>query len=161
MKRSTRHAFRSFVRKGLRASVIARGESGSSLFEFAMVLPLLLMLLIGIIKGGILFYDYVVLADAVASGARTLATNRASASPCTLALNQLTNAAYNLNAANITASISFGAGNQSSCGDTQSLKEGDAATVMATYPCDMTIPFMGTNFWSSCTLSSQTTVRIE
>lgn len=126
-----------------------------------MVLPLLAVLLVGIIKGGILFYDYVVLADAVAAGARTLATNRANAAPCTLALNQLTNAAYNLNTANITANISFATGDKSSCGDAQSLVEGDAATVSATYPCDMTIPFLGTNYWPSCTLSSQTTVRIE
>jgi len=126
-----------------------------------MALPLLAMLLVGIIKAGILFYDYVVLADAVASGARMLATNQAKSNPCTLAENQVMNAAYNLDTSQIQISISFPAGAQDSCGATQSLVEGDAATVTATYPCNMTIPFLGSSFWSSCTLSSQTTVRIE
>ena len=161
MKRTTRCGLRPLIRKARRTSVHAGSEEGSALFEFAMALPLLAMLLVGIIKAGILFYDYVVLADAVASGARVLATNRANANPCTLAQNQVKNAAYNLNTSQIKTTISFPAGAQDSCGTTQSLVEGDAATVAATYPCNMTIPFLGSSFWSSCTLSSQTTVRIE
>jgi len=117
-----------------------------------------MMLLVGIIKGGILFYDYVVLADAVAVGARTLAINRGSGNgnPCTLAETALKNAAYNLNQSLITIQPEQFTGS-STC---TALGQNDAATVSATYPCDMTIPFLG-SFWPSCTLSSQTTVRIE
>jgi Flp pilus assembly protein TadG len=126
-----------------------------------MVLPLLAILLVGIIKGGILFYDYVVLADAVATGARTLATNRGSpnGNPCTLGETALKNAAYNLNQSLITIQPeTFTGPGGSTC---TNIVQNDAATMSATYPCDMTIPFLGTNFWSSCTLNSQTTMRIE
>lgn len=143
----------------MRTSLRAGHDTGSALFEFAMVLPLLTLLLVGIIKAGIYFYDYVVLADAVAVGARELATNRGNANACTLAQTYLTDAAYNLNTANIQITISFPSPDTSdSCSN---LVAGDVAEVQATYPCDMTIPFLGTDFWPSCTLNSQTTVRIE
>ena len=87
-------------RRGLRRMLVrARREEGSSLYEFAMVLPVLSMLLVGIIYGGITFYDYAMLNYAVAIGAKTVANNRAvgSATPnaCTLGENALTKAAYN------------------------------------------------------------------
>jgi len=122
-----------------------------------MALPLLTMLLVGIIKGGILFYDYVTLADAVAVGARTLATSRGVTTACTLAETALTNAATNLVTSNISITISFSSANDS-C--TAGFNPGDEATVQATYPCNLVIPFAG-NLWPSCTLTSQTTVRIE
>jgi len=53
-------------------------DRGVQLFEFAMILPVFCMLLVGMVFGGILLYDYVTLADAVAAGARTLATSRGS-----------------------------------------------------------------------------------
>ena len=62
-----------------------------SLYEFAMVLPVLSMLLVGIIYGGITFYDYSILANAVADGAATLAQGRGNngvqtnQAPCTAA----------------------------------------------------------------------------
>ena len=124
-----------------------------------MVLPMLMVLLVGVIKCGIYFYDYVVLADAVATGARTLATNRQSVNACTLAETALKNAAYNLNPSLITIQPETFTGNGgSTC---TALQPNDAVTMSATYPCDMGIPFLGTNFWPNCTLSSQTTVRIE
>ena len=158
MKRSRRSGFWQLLPRARRTIVRAGSEEGSSLFEFALVLPLLMMLLVGIIKGGVLFYDYVVLADAVAAGARTLATNRYNGNACTLAETALKNAAYNLNQSLITIQPeTFSGTGGSTCA---ALAQNDAATVSATYPCDMTIPFLG-SFWPNCTLSSQTTVRIE
>jgi Flp pilus assembly protein TadG len=126
-----------------------------------MVLPVLAMLLVGIIKAGILFYNYETLADAVAAGARTLATSRGAAAPCTAAETAVTNAAANLVASNITITISFPPTNThtDSCSPV-ALSSNDDAEVQATYPCDLTIPFLG-NVWPGCTLSSQTTIRIE
>jgi len=159
MKRSGRSGFWQLLPRARRTIVGAGREEGTSLFEFALVLPLLMMLLVGIIKGGIFFYDYVVLADAVATGARTLATNRGNGNACTLAETALKNAAYNLNQSLITIQPeTFTGGGGSTC---TALAPNDAVTVSATYPCDMTIPFLGGNFWQSCTLSSQTTVRVE
>ena len=168
------------MRATRRTSVRAGREEGSALFEFAMVLPLLAILVVGIIFGGITFYDYVTLADAVAVGARTLATSQGISSPCTTATTALTNAATNLNASTITVSISFPATNTNSDSCT-TLYGGDAAVVNATYPCNLTIPFLGTNLcpvhgptsttnssgattmscpYTSC-ISSTTTIHIE
>jgi len=143
-----------------RTSVRAGREEGSALFEFAMVLPLLAMLVVGIIKAGILFYDYVTLADAVAVGARTLATSRGVTAACTAAETAVTNAATNLITSKITSTISFRSTGTNTDSCTGSLYSGDEADVQATYPCDLTIPFLG-NVWPGCTLTSQTTVRIE
>lgn len=124
-----------------------------------MVLPLLSMLLVGIIYGGITFYDYVTLANAVAIGAKAVASNRAAgkgssshSNACTLGEDALKNAAYNLNQSLITIdagptqselfNTSAGAGGTSSC---DALTYGEVVTVAATYPCSFKIPFTNIN----------------
>ena len=44
--------------------------------EFALILPLLVVLLFGIIQFGIIFNNYVTLTDAVRAGAREAAVSR-------------------------------------------------------------------------------------
>lgn len=158
MKRSKRFSFR--PGRETRLSVRAGREEGSAIFEFAMALPMLAALLVGIIEGGTLFYDYVTLADAVAVGARTLATSRGVSAACTNAENALTNAATNLVTSNIAITISFPNTNTYSDSCPGTLYSGDQADVQATYPCNLNIPFVG-NLWPSCTLTSETAVRIE
>jgi len=160
MKQSNR--FRFWLRRcGVRRATL-RSDAGSALFEFAMVLPLLTVFLIGMIKTGILFYDYLTLADAVATGARTMATNQGSTAACATAQQYLLNAATNLNTSKITVSFpgTSTTGTYSAGSLTCSLTANSAGTVQATYPCDLSIPFLG-NVWPNCTLTSQTTVRIE
>ena len=81
MKLSHQSYFKSDLRVRVRRILRIRSEEGNALFEFAMVLPLLSMLLVGLIYCGITFYDYVTLADAVAIGARAIVTNRGRAGP--------------------------------------------------------------------------------
>jgi len=161
MKHSVRFSFRPRWLAIRPTHRLVGREEGSSLFELAMALPVLAMLLVGIIKAGILFYDYEELADAVAVGARSLATSRGVSTACTAAQTAVTNAAANLVAANITVTISFPTTNinSDSCSPV-ALYSNDDAEVQATYPCDMKIPFLG-NVIPGCTLSSQTTIRIE
>jgi len=159
--------------------------TGSALSEFAVVLPVLSMLLVGIIYGGITFYDYVVLANAVADGATTLAVSRGNntvqgdSSPCTAAQLMVRSSAHSLKQANITiAPITFTGPGGSSCATTTSGKTtggivaGDMATISATYPCNLAIPFSGINLCplkgsaacgagvASC-IGALTTIRIE
>ncbi len=49
---------------------LARGEQGSALVEFAVVLPLLLLILFGIFDFGFLFQKYEVVTNAAREGAR-------------------------------------------------------------------------------------------
>jgi len=160
MKLSNESGFRSTLRKAWRARFRAGREEGSTLFEFAVVLPVLSMVLIGIIYGGIMFYDNTVLANAVAVGARTLATSAGMpTNACTLAETALTNAAYSLNPGLIT--INNGPGTEtfttpagiqggSTC---TALKTGETATMTATYACNLTIPFANINL---CPVASGT-----
>ncbi len=53
-----------------------RDERGQTLAEFALVLPLLGMLLFGIVQFGIAFNHYLTLTDAVRAGARKAVVSR-------------------------------------------------------------------------------------
>jgi Flp pilus assembly protein TadG len=47
-----------------------RGQRGQTMTEFAIVLPIFLLLLLGIAQGGVAFHNYVQLTDATRAGAR-------------------------------------------------------------------------------------------
>ena len=168
MKPSARPGFRARLRVGPRWFACLRSEKGNALFEFAMITPLLSALLIGIIYGGITFYDYVTLADAVAVGARTIAINRGVGSgpptACSLGETALTNAATNLKTPSISiAAETFAGSGGSSCSN---LVAGDYVTLSATYPCSLTVPFTKINLCpvqnaGGSFISSTTIMRIE
>ena len=58
-----------------------RREDGQALVEFALVLPILLMVATGITSFGLVFYHYITIEDAVRSGARTLSLGRGNTAP--------------------------------------------------------------------------------
>ena len=49
---------------------LVRSESGAELIEFALTLPLLLLIVLGIIESGFVFQEYEVLTNAAREGAR-------------------------------------------------------------------------------------------
>jgi Flp pilus assembly protein TadG len=53
-----------------------RDEDGQAITEFALILPVLMALLLGIIQFGILFNNYVTITDAARAGARKAAVSR-------------------------------------------------------------------------------------
>lgn len=171
MKLSHKSHFQSELRVRVRRILRLRSEEGNAAFEFAMVLPLLSMVLVGIIYSGITFYDYVTLADAVAIGARAIVTNRGAGTgppnACTIGETALDNAAASLKG---TITIGTGPGTESFTGTGGStcnaLVAGDYVTVTAKYPCSLTIPFAGINLCpiqgsGGSFISSSTTMRIE
>jgi Flp pilus assembly protein TadG len=144
-------------------------DRGVQLFEFAMILPVFCMLLVGMVFGGILLYDYVTLADAVAAGARTLATSRGvtltgTSTVCTLAQSMVQASVASLNPHNATPSPvtvpapTFTGTGGSTC---SKLVEGDWGTITASYACSVPIPFTTVNLCPPTGISSSTTVRIE
>ncbi len=54
----------------LRKTMKRSAESGASMIEFALILPILIVLLFGIIEFGILLYDKAVITNASREGAR-------------------------------------------------------------------------------------------
>lgn len=111
--------------------------------EFAIVVPMLLVLLTGIIQFGLLFNNYITLTDAVRSGARTLALGRGVGvgDPCDPAVTQTIGSATGLTASQLTVTVTVSGTGGSTCGrasppygDTGQLYQGDEGEVTATYP---------------------------
>ncbi|MFO0997098.1 MAG: TadE family protein [Alphaproteobacteria bacterium] len=137
-------------------------RSGAAAVEFAIVAPMLLLVLTGIVQFGLTFNNYIELTNAVRVGGRQFAISRSSSTPWSTSKTALTSSAVNLDATKIT--VTFKVNNttctsNSSCQTALAAAPGGSASVSATYPCDLTI--MGIDFHPSCTLSSQNTEYIE
>ena len=114
--------------------------------EFALVVPLIALLLFGVIQFGILFNNYVTLDDAVRAGARRAAVSRQAGDPVGAATNAVVTSAADLNTSNLNVSVS------------SDWQPGDTVTVSASYP--YSINLLGIVVKSG-QLTSQTTERVE
>jgi Flp pilus assembly protein TadG len=114
--------------------------------EFALVLPILCLLLLAVIQFGIVFSNYVTLTDAVRAGARTGAVSRLAAAPATVTEAKVRSAASGLSATDlkVTVNSTWGAGTD--------------VSVTATYPWDVRL--LGFVVGSG-TLKSSTVERVE
>ncbi len=74
-------------------------QSGQAVAEFAIVLPVFLLLLLGIAQLGIVFNNYVTLMDATRAGARKAAVSRRESNPTAV-----TKAAVKASASNLSLS---------------------------------------------------------
>lgn len=116
-----------------------RGERGAAAVEFALVLPVLILLLFGIIEFGRAYNAKVELTGAAREGARVLAVG--SGDPVTTTKN----AAPTLDASKLGVTTSG-----SPC------TKGSPATVTATYPFSYNIPLFGS---AAVTLSAKGVMR--
>lgn len=168
-------------------SDLARDERGQTLVEFALVLPLLLLVLTGIITFGILFWNQVTLTNATAVAAQVAAVSRAGVptdvcGPVNTALYQ---AATGLNNSNIygsnpltftilvsgapitgtvggiptpiSSNIPVNGSGVAACPVQLSKKE--LISVSTTYGCQLN--YFGSNFGSNCKLSAQTAEAVQ
>jgi Flp pilus assembly protein TadG len=60
----------------MRPADVLRREDGQAITEFALILPVLVALLLGIIQFGIVFNNYLTITDAARAGARKAAVSR-------------------------------------------------------------------------------------
>lgn len=123
-----------------------RNERGQTLTEFALVLPLLALLLFGVIQFGIVFNHYVTLTDAVRAGARKGSVARLLPSPVAETEAVVRGSAADLDQAQLNVSV------------TSTFAAGEDVTVSATYP--YAISLLGVVVKSG-QLSSVTTERVE
>jgi Flp pilus assembly protein TadG len=93
--------------------------------EFALVMPLLLFLLLGVIQFGIVFNNYITLTDAVRAGARKGAVSRRLSSPETAVETQVRNAATDLKSSDLQVTVA------------STWTQGSDVSVTATYPYDI------------------------
>jgi Flp pilus assembly protein TadG len=114
--------------------------------EFALVLPLLVFLLFGIIQFGIAFNNYITLTDAVRAGARKGTVARHLSSPASATETQVRNAATDLKPADLQVTVN------------STWQHGEDVTVTATYP--YSISLLGLVVKSG-RLSAKATERVE
>jgi Flp pilus assembly protein TadG len=62
-----------------KSEVRKRGRRGAALVEFALVVPLLMLLLLGVMEFGMIMHDYLTLAHSVREGVRTAAIGNTTA----------------------------------------------------------------------------------
>ena len=139
-------------------------ERGQALVELALVLPLFLLLLLGIVQMGSVFRDYIALTDATRVGARQGSTAR-SLPPSDREpsiVTRVQKAAVNLDTTQITIAVELrdpvsGGVLTPNSVDSSWRQSGDV-TVRTTYP--FKISLFGQVFFTG-TLKSRTTERIE
>lgn len=139
---------------------LATERSGAAAVEFALIAPVLFLLAVGTAQFGLTLANYVMLTEAVSSGARQLAVSRGISTPYSSTVSLMQSAAPTLSTMTITTTVNGTAcATDTACSTALSTAAGTPATVTATYPCDLTV--MGFNFAPNCTLSMTTAERIE
>jgi len=125
---------------------LIRRERGQTMTEFAIVLPIFLLLLLGIAQLGIAFNNYLALTDGVRAGARYGAVLRTDASRDSKTKAKVNQTAANLDTSKINTTL------------TTTWQAGSDLTVCATYPYSINLIGLVV---SSGNLNSCTTNRVE
>ena len=125
-------------------------ERGQTMVEFAIVLPILCVLLFGAIQFGILFNNYVTLTDAVRAGSRKAAVSRqiTGTTPRQACIDQVRASASDLDLSKL----------QADCVPDNNWEPASSVTVTATYP--WSISLLGLVV-ASGNLKSTTQERVE
>jgi Flp pilus assembly protein TadG len=102
-------------------------EQGQTMTEFALVLPLLALLLFGVIQFGIVFHHYVTLTDAVRTGARQGAVGSRLTNPAAVVEDRVRTSAADLDQSKLTVTVE------------STWEEGTDVSVSATYPYEISL----------------------
>jgi len=124
-----------------------RDDRGQTMVEFALVIPILCVVLFGVIQFGILYKNYVTLTDAARVGARKAAVSRHDADRVATTVAKVKSSASGLDPAKLNVTVSATA-----------WEHGQDVTVTATYPYDVNL--LGFVV-ASGNLESRTTERVE
>jgi hypothetical protein len=127
-----------------------RKQNGQSMVEFALVAPVLLMLVLGIIQFGIVLNNYMALTDAVRAGSRQAAVGRTAADPIGETVDRVRGAAGHLDQSELDVTVTPA--------DPSTWQQGGDVTVEATYPYEISLLGLVVK---SGQLTSQTTERVE
>ena len=154
-------------RRSARALMRA-GEQGSAIVEFAMILPMLLLLTTGVLVFGVAMNNYMQLTNAVSQGARALAVSaEITLDPCATAYTAITGAAPGLTPSKLTFSYVLNGTTYSgsTCSSTSvtsgaagNLSSGTTATVTVTYPLNLSV--FGKAFSASNAVLSATSTEL-
>jgi Flp pilus assembly protein TadG len=136
------------VKKRTSRKIQLRSQQGQSLTEFALVLPVLALLIFAVIQFGIAFSNYVTLTDATRAGARKGAVGRQLSDPTGATEGAVRASASDLKQNELDVAVTTSNGWQS----------GSDVIVTATYPYHISLLGMVVK---SGSLSSTTRERVE
>ena len=125
-----------------------KNQKGQSLVEFAIILPILLLLLFGIAEFGIMLNSYLTIQIVPREGARLGIVGDSDLEITSL----ITTTSPNLTAADMSITITPSELNR---------KSGDTLQVTVTYNYHMTVPIISSLVGNVIVLTSQTSMRIE
>jgi len=128
-------------------------ERGQALVEFALVLPVLLIVIIGILQFGVVYNHYIQLTNAADAGARLFSIERGQSNPCTDVVSQVDAAAATLKSSNVVVTLSAvnsptatspstyssAAGGSCPWSSPGVLVSGNPVTLTATYPFSLSL----------------------
>jgi Flp pilus assembly protein TadG len=135
------------VKDPVKKRIQIRSQQGQTMTEFALVLPVLALILFAVIQFGIVFNNYITLTDATRAGARKAAVSRQDANRNSDVVSAIRSSASGLSASKLTVPPPSSTWNS-----------GDDVTVTASYP--YSISLLGLVVKSG-RLSSTTTERVE
>jgi Flp pilus assembly protein TadG len=124
-----------------------KNERGQTMVEFALVLPILALLLFGVIQFGVAFNNYITITDAARAGARKAAVSREAGDPVGAATAEVVASAGNLDKTQLAISVT-----------PAPWDAGSDVTVTVKYP--YAIHLLGLYDWSG-QLTSKVTERVE
>ena len=125
-----------------------KNQKGQSLVEFAIVLPLLLLLLFGIAEFGIMLNSYLTIQNIAREGTRLGIIGGSDTEITSL----IRTTSPNLTSADLSISITPSEGNR---------RSGDTLQVKVTYNYRMIVPIISALVGNIIVLTSQTSMRIE
>jgi len=144
-------------------------ERGQSLVEAALVFPVLLVIMTGILSFGLAFNNYLILTNAVGAGGRALAIARGNTTdPCATASSAVSQSAVLLNSSNISYTWTLNgtpytgtscSSSSTTTGAAGNLVQGQNAQITITYPCSLAV--FRINLVPSCQLTASTTELVQ
>lgn len=125
-----------------------RNQKGQSLVEFAIILPIILLLLMGIVEFGMMLNSYLTIQNVAREGARLGIVGGSDLEINTL----IKSISPNLTPADITVNIVPVEGSR---------KSGDTLKVSITYNYHMTVPIISALLNNVIVLKAQSSMRLE
>ncbi|MBM7557196.1 TadE/TadG family type IV pilus assembly protein [Halanaerobacter jeridensis] len=129
---------------------LAKDETAQAMVELALVLPVLLLVLFGIVEFGRIFHSYLVIANAARVGARVGAIENNDSQIVSAVNNAVAPSNFDVNRLNIN--ITPSQSNRSS---------GDSLTVEVEYGVDLFVPLITNLLPDPFPISSTMVMRVE
>lgn len=127
---------------------IMKDNKGQAMVELAIILPILLLIVMGIIEFGFMINSYLTISNISREGARAAIVGNSYSD----IENLIINCSPNLDSSKLNISISP---------SQESRKSGDTLTVYIIYNYELTVPIISSIFNDTVVLNAQTSMRIE